>query len=307
MKLATSAVAPAVLAAALGGCGLGAGPGAKNASLNITENFGSATLGTATQKRVPGSETDMQLLQRYEQTTTRHGGRFVQSIDGHSGTGGRDDWFYYVNGIEAPKRASATQVHKGDHVWWDLHDWTATQEVPAVVGAYPEPFTNGTGGQRLPTVLICAGATQACNVVAASLRRAGIKAADQSLGTGSGSDSLAVLVGSFKALRGVIASDLIAAGPAKSGVYAQFVGSGGQAMELDNPEGQVTQTLHGTAGLVAATEQPSLNEPVWFVTGTDSAGVEEAARTLTPAKLHDHFAVVVTGSREIPVPLDPGQ
>jgi hypothetical protein len=78
-------------------------------------------------------------------------------------------------------------------------------------------------------------------------------------------------------------------------------------MELDNPQGQVTQTLHGTAGLVAATEQPSLNEPAWFITGTDVAGVEEAARSLTAAKLHDHFALVVTGTREIPVPLDPGR
>ena len=300
--------AAAVVAVVLGGCGLGAGPGTKDASILVTENFGSQTVGQATQKRVPGAETDMQFLERSFPVTTRYGGGFVESIDGHSGSSSHLDWFYYVNGIEAQKGAAETPVHAGDHIWWDLHDWSATDSVPAVVGSYPEPFTTGTGGQRLPTVLDCASnVTKACDTVASALRKAGVKVADQLLGGGSGSDSLAVVVGTFNDLRGVIAADLITAGPAQSGVYAQFVGPSGRALELDNPDGQVVRTLHGAAGLVAATEQPSLNEPTWLITGTDLAGVDEAADALTPAQLHDHFALALSGGQDLPLPLSPSQ
>ncbi|HTW11792.1 MAG TPA: hypothetical protein VME01_03535, partial [Solirubrobacteraceae bacterium] len=158
-----------------------------------------------------------------------------------------------------------------------------------------------------PTLISCTGNVQsACDTVSASLHHYGVKAAEQVLGTGSGSDSLAVVVGTWNQLKGVIAAELIASGPASSGVYAQFVGSRGQALELDNPLGDVVKTLHGSAGLIAATSEVSLGQPTWFVTGTDAAGVEAAARAFTAAKLHNHFAVAVSGSRVLPVPLDAG-
>jgi len=299
-------IAVAVMAATvlLGGCGFGAGPGTKDASIEVTSNFGSKLVGSASETHVSGAETVMSLLERHFKVSAKYGGGFVQSIDGHSGSSNHLDWFYYVNGILAPKGAAATDINKGDHVWWDLHSWAATQTIPAVVGSYPEPFTNGLAGQEFPTVLDCAADVQAaCNTVARSLSKAGVKVGTQLLGGGSGSDSLAVVVGTWKELQGVIAADLINGGPSKSGVYAQFVG--GSALELDNPIGDVVKTLHGSAGLVAATEQVNLSEPTWLVTGTDVAAVNAAAKAMTPARLHDHFAVVVDGNHDLPVPLTP--
>jgi hypothetical protein len=249
----------------------------------------------------------MSLLERHFKISTRYGGGFVESIAGHSGSSSRRDWFYFVNGIVAPKGAAATDVHAGDHIWWDLHDWTATNSIPAVVGSYPEPFTTGIGGREFPTLLNCgAGVQKACDRVGSALHRYGVKAADQVLGTGSGSDSLAVVIAPWSQVKGVIAAQLIAAGPRQSGVYAQFVGPSGQALELDNPHGEVVRTLHGNAGLIAATGNASLGQPTWFVTGTDAAGVMAAANAFTAAKLQHHFAVAVDGSRVIPVPLAPG-
>ena len=292
-------------AALLAGCGLGAGPGTQQASVRVTADFGAKRYGSATESKVPGSETVMSLLERHFKVATRYGGGFVESIDGHSGSGAHRDWFYFVNGIQAPQGAATTDVHSGDHVWWDLHDWTATDTVPAVVGSYPEPFTSGIGGKRFPTLLNCgAGVQAACNTVGTALHRYGVKAADQVLGTGSGSDSLAVVVGTWSEIRGVIAAQLIASGPRDSGVYARF-GADGRSLELDDPHGRVARTLRGSVGLIAATGQASLGQPTWFVTGTDSAGVMAAARAFTAAKLRGHFAVAVAGSSVIPVPLAP--
>jgi Domain of unknown function (DUF4430) len=298
----------AALAAALAGCGLGPGPGTSDANLKVTRDFGSASVGQFTQNRVPGAETVMQMLQRSFKVDTRYGGGFVQSIDSFTGASPRQDWFYYVNGIEAPQGAATTAVHKGDRVWWDLHDWQVTDSVPAVVGSFPEPFVHGTEGKRLPTVLDCAPDVKAaCNRVAAAMKAAGVPVAGQQLGGGSGSDSLALLVGTWQDLHGVIATELLDAGPTKSGVYARFVGGGGQALELLDPRGGVLRTLHQGAGLVAATEQPTLSEPTWMITGTDQAGVDAAAAALTPARLRNHFALAVAGKQDLPLPLLPGQ
>ncbi len=269
-------IAAVAAVVALAGCGLGPGPGSTNAQVQVTENFGATTLGSADQKKIPGAETVMSLMQRYFKVTTKYGGGFIESINGHSGGANHNDWFYYVNGIEAQKGAATTSVHKGDHVWWDLHNWTATETIPAVVGSYPEPFTNGLGGQRYPTLLTCApDVTAACNTVTQALIKSGIKVSDQALGTGSGSDSLAIVVGTFKDLQGVIASELIKAGPSQSGVYAEPVGS--SALEIDDPLGDVVTTLRGNVGLIAATEQQNLNQPTWMIEGTTVAGVDAAA------------------------------
>src|SRR5580692_3764604 len=95
-------VAALVVAVALGGCGFGAGHGTKDASVQITSDFGTHLLGHAAESKIPGSETVMALTQRHFKVSTKYGGGFIESIDGHSGGSGHLDWFYYVNGIQAP-------------------------------------------------------------------------------------------------------------------------------------------------------------------------------------------------------------
>ncbi len=299
-------VGPALLAAglALGGCGLGPGAGTSDVSISVTRGFGSERLGAVTKSKVPGSETVMRMLERSFRVQTRYGGGFVEAINGLSGDSSRHDWFYYVNGVQAPKGAATTAVHRVDRIWWDLHDWSATNDVPAVVGSFPEPFVHGTGGRRLPTTLECTlDVTPACDQVAKELHAQGIPVAKQGLGTGSGQASLSLLVGTWSELRGVIAARLIARGPASSGVYARFAGNGN--LQLLDPRGRVVRTLGAGAGLIAATADQS-SAPTWLVTGTDAAGVAAAARALTPTRLQDHFALAVRGQAGIPVPVDGG-
>jgi hypothetical protein len=296
---------PALVAAAvaLGGCGLGPGAGTSNVRISVTRAFGSEDIASVTRSKVPGSETVMRMLERSFNVQTRYGGGFVESINGVSGDFSRHDWFYYVNGIEAPKGAASTSVHKGDRIWWDLHDWTATNNVPAVVGSFPEPFLHGTAGRRFPTTIECAAdVTTACGALSTELSAQGVKVADQGLGAGSGQDSVAVIVGTWSDLHGVSAARLIERGPASSGVYARFAGG---RLQLLDPTGRAVRTLGAGSGLIAATADQS-SAPTWLVIGADMAGTTAAARALTPERLRDHFALAVQGSTDVPVPVDGG-
>ena len=221
-----AALAAIAAAATVAGCGFGAGPGTRNASIQVTSAFGSHLIGRAVERHVPGSETVMWLLERHFQVTTRYGGGFVESIDGHSGGSSHLDWFYYVNGIEAPAgRGGDGRAQGRPHLVGparlgsDRLDPGGRRLVPGAVH------------QRRPAARSfrhcsnCGADVQAaCDRIGTTLHRAGVKAADQVLGTGSGSDSLAVVVGTWREIKGVIAAELIDAGPGNSGVYAQFIG-----------------------------------------------------------------------------------
>jgi hypothetical protein len=125
----------------LAGCGLGAGSAPSAVRLLVTRDFGARVLHDTPDPKRSGQETVMSLLLRNYAVSTRFGGGFVQSIDrlpGGQESGSPVDWFYYVNGVQATKGAAATDVHPGDHIWWDRHDWSQTDDVPAVVGSETE-------------------------------------------------------------------------------------------------------------------------------------------------------------------------
>jgi hypothetical protein len=307
MPARVAAVTATAIASALAvaGCGLGAGPGTFNVTLTVTRDFGTLPVAHISESRVPGSETVMRMLERHFRVSTRYGGGFVQSIDGRSGNSSRLDWFYYVNGVEAPIGAAGTAVHHGDRVWWDLHDWTVTNSIPAVVGSFPEPFLHGTGGRRLPVTLECGpDVPAACTRVTRELKALKVPFASQVIGGTSGTDSLALVVGTWRDVAPVLVAQLIDRGPAASGVYARFTNHGSSLAVL-NPQGHVVRLLTAGAGLVAATATGS-SPPTWLVTGTDSTGVQAAARALTPGTLHNHFALAVQGSSQVPIPTQAG-
>jgi hypothetical protein len=287
-----------VLAAAglLAGCGLGAGSTPSGVNLQVTREFGAHPLLSLRTPAVHGQETVMSLLLRNAHISTRYGGGFVESVDGHSG--GHEgavltDWFYYVNGLEAPKGAAETDLHSGDHVWWDLHNWSVTDYIPAVVGSYPEPFLNGIDGRRLPLRVECAAPEgAACTTVGARLRDLGVPAARAALEPeGAGPESLRIVVGTWPQVRRELDVAGLEAGPVASGVYARIDHSGDTVTVLDSA-GRSVRTLTGSVGLIAAI-RPSGEEPEWVITGTTPAGVELAAHALDENALRDRFAVAV--------------
>lgn len=302
----TTLAAGLLAAVLLGGCGLGAGKAPTAVQLLVTRDFGASVLRAASAPNVHGEETVMSLLTRNARVATRYSGGFVQAIDGVSGgqEGGQPvDWFYYVNGIEARKGAASTSVHPGDHIWWDRHDWSQTDDVPAVVGSFPQPFLNGIEGKRLPVRVECGtvGAV-ACRSITDRLHAAGVPAAISGLGSGvEARHTLRVEVAPFSALGFDPAARAIESGPRASGVYAQFRAHGASLVLLDQA-GRAVRTLGAGGGLVAATRTGE-ESPVWVVTGTDSSGVARAAHAFDTATLRDRFAVAVGASGALALPL----
>jgi hypothetical protein len=296
-------------AVSVAGCGLGAGRAPSTVHLLVTRDFGATVVHSWSAPTVRGEETVMSLLMRNANVATRYGGGFVESIDGLSGgeaQGQPVDWFYYVNGVEAREGAASTNVQPGDHIWWDRHNWSQTDSVPAVVGSFPEPFLNGLGGKRLPVRVECADAAgSACGAVSGQLRMLGVPAARAALGSGgSAAQTLRVVVAPWTQARGDPALRSIEQGPRASGVYARFSADGTLLTLLDQ-NGRVVRTLGPGSGLLAATRSGE-NAPVWVVSGTDSAGVALAARDFDGGTLQSRFAVAVSTAGAQPLPATGG-
>jgi hypothetical protein len=285
---------------ALAGCGLGAGAKPARVSLLVTEGFGAQTVLATAAPKVVGADTVMRMLERNATVATLYGGGFVESIDKLSGGGG-SDWFYYVNGVQAGKGAAETKLHSGDHVWWDRHDWAATQTIPAVVGAFPEPFLDGIGGKRLPLMIECTQpAAHSCRAVEDEFTGLNLVASLSCLLCSQYNESLPVLVGPYATLTQAPAALKLAGPVSSSGVYARFE-DGGRKLALLDQDGRVVRTAGAGAGLVAATRYDG-QPPTWFVTGTDPAGVAAAVQAFNVQTLDGHFAVAVVHDAAIPLP-----
>jgi hypothetical protein len=307
MTLRRLAVMAVLAALAVAGCGFGAGDSTGQVTLTVTRDFGGEVLHEGIdQDTASEGDTVMRLLQSKYDVKTRYGGGFVQAIDGVAGgreNGRRADWFYYVNGIEAPVGAAERRLAAGEDVWWDHHDWDAAQRVPAVVGSFPEPFASGLEGKRFPIRLVCAAnADRSCDEVETRLVDAGVKAPSRAvLEQSGGKEVLRIIVGRWADVRRDAVARSLERGPGASGVFARPTAAG-DAIALLDADGKTVRTLREGAGLVAATSVQE-QAPTWIVTGTDDVGVAAAAAALTKERLAQHFALAIDDGRDVPLPV----
>ena len=306
--LAAAAVVLAGLAPAAAGCGFGEGGEKKGgaAELRVTRDFGHRELGSVRLDKVHDGDTVMRMLRSKFDVTTRFGGRFVQSIDGLSGqgAGGQVDWFFFVNGVEADKGAAEWNLSAGDRVQWDRRDWSAAMRVPAIVGAYPAPFSTGTEGRRRPVRIECEDVKgAACTEARGRLERAGVPTSGASIGAPGTEETTRLVVARWPRARGVRGASALEHGPDESGVFARFTDDGTTLALLDENGDPVRRVRRGDGvGLVFAL-QPRAEELVWVVTSLDEEGLEAGARALDAGKLRDAFAVAATGDRVEKLPV----
>ena len=302
------ALAALVAAAALlGGCGLGPGDEQEGgAELRVTRDFGHETLGSIRVDSLREDQTVMRLLRSEFDVETRFGGRFVQAIDGLRGGGpaGTRDWFFFVNGIESAEGAAEYEVSPGDRVQWDHRSWGAAMRVPAIVGAFPEPFLHGIEGERRPVRVECDEVdSNPCRDARATLDRAGVPTSGASLGAPGTEAVTRLVVARWPRARIVRGGATLEEGPEASGVFARFA-EDGRSLELLDEAGEVARTVRpgdGTA-LVAAL-RPRADELLWLVTALDQKGLAAGVAALEGDRLRDAFAVAVTDDTVEKLPL----
>ena len=129
------ALALVLAMASLAGCGSNAATRSDDIALTVTRDFGAEAVVSGAAERVPEAGGLTQILQPYRNT------RGTQSL--------------FVNGILADEPLDELEVHGGDRVWLDQHPPGVASRIPAVVGAFPQPFVNGIGGKRLPVRVEC--------------------------------------------------------------------------------------------------------------------------------------------------------
>ena len=266
----------------LAGCGASAATSGDTIAVTVTRDFGAETVIALPREPLPAAGGLARILRRQPNP------RGAQSL--------------FVNGIAAAKPAGELELRGGDRVWLDQHEPGVARTIPAVVGSFPEPFVHGTDGRRLPVRVECddprAGA---CAAVAEKLVGLGVVAGRSVIGRSAADETLRILVAPWKRVRGrEFEADLLDAGPRRSGVHARFDASADRLLVLDE-DGRVARTLGAGTGLVAATRAQD-RQPLWFVTGTDDAGVRAAARALDESVLADRFALAISADLPVAVP-----
>jgi uncharacterized protein DUF4430 len=298
-----TAVAIALLGAALAaaGCGLGPGGEAGEVSLTATRDYGAQRLVSVAAEPIDESDTVMRVLEGDAEISTRYGGGFVQSIDGleaERAEGRSWDWFFYVNGVESTVGAADYALDGGEAIWWDYRDWSTAMRVPAVVGSWPQPLVGGYDGSQRPVAVECRGGGRACEETRRKLREAGA-----AISSTAAEEPIRVLVGPWGRLRADSTAAQLEDGPEVSGVFADFERRGGryELVGLDE-SGEPARTFGPGAGLVASTRRFDA-PPVWIVSGATLAGVRVAAALLDAADLRDRYAVASENGVEAPLPI----
>lgn len=120
-------------------------PNSEEVRLIVSRDFGARVMHDEIVRWRRGLNV-MTLLAQQTHVDTAYGGEFVSAIDNVRSTFGgvssakAADWFYWVDGVLADVGAASYQLHGGDTVWWDYHEWANAMSVPATLSAFPTPW-----------------------------------------------------------------------------------------------------------------------------------------------------------------------
>ena len=284
----TLVVAAGVVFIALRGCTFmpwaKSGSESVRLSVFVTRDFGKEVIKAESVKARSGDSV-MDVLKRAADVKTEYGGGFVSSIEGlrsSPGTGGGNDWFYFVNGVLAGIGAAEYAVEAGDHVWWDYHAWNRDNFIPAVVGSYPRPFTRGYSREDTTTrILYGANLENTARKIGAFLERHGAAVEyrgdlEEQSGTEAKGPVIAVCTTVEAAGKDWIRCLLDGSG--RSGTFIAL--DGDKLVSLDSA-GKTSNTGEDlVAAVVASGSGIGDPSPTWLVICAGEDGASQAARLM---------------------------
>ena len=309
-KILTVAVVIFVLTGMLLGCAttITSPPTSEQISVRVvaTRDFGAEFMFDRTATVMAGTTAEKALGQVAE---LRKAGSYVEGIDGLYGTS-TEYWFYYINGVMADVFASGYKLQPGDMQHWDYHDYSYIMHgCNAIIGDFPEPFLHGYGGEVSPTVVACAGNFEGeAGRLKSKLEELGVKevsvtnAADMSVDE----KELYNLI-----LMGTMDFELIAELNEvyeRIGLFAHFKDG---KLQVFNSKGKAAAEYGAESGVIQATQNIwnpkgswNCETVAWIVSGTDEAGVKNAADALLNQYFQIQYAsaVVIADGEIIRIP-----
>lgn len=289
----------------------------------VTTDNGNRTLVDQKGIEITDGESVLKTVGRVAKVAVDAQTKQVSAIDGTAARGSAA-WDFWVNGtqirtgelpldedinLQQPETVvppAEAKVYNGDTVWFDLRPDAEVASPRGVVGTFPEPFVHGVEGMRWPVRVECVNPrAQSCRIVRDGLVRFGIPAVTNLLRVSYNPETLRVAVGVWKDIREDPAAQLLERGVADSGVFAR-INRAGTSVQLLNDKGRAVETLGAGTGLVFASRYRD-EPPSWVVTGTDEAGLIEAASVWDPEPLAKRLAVAVRGGKVTALPVTPAR
>ena len=248
------------------------------------------------------------LTTSYLDIKTSYGGSFVNSINGlKSGYTGRigkrekSDWFLYFNGVLAGTGAGDIKVKNRDVVWWDYHNWGAAAFTPAMIGAFPHPFSTGV------LLAYSASAQDAADLLSTGLGSRGIKKVQLQ----EVNDAIinkrpcpVIVLGLREEILALSAIQALNSNQQRTGLFCGFTDSGFQLLDTALQEGRTVEG--GDYACIEATASGMGDaNPLWLVVADDERGLERAVSYLNQGSVNpDYGWGVVLGPQGLtPLPL----
>ena len=282
-------------------------------SLIITSDFGKNTMFDQIVIVKEGT-TAMEALTTAVKVETKHDGGFVSAINSTGSEyektpGKKKDWFFYMNGIASNIGAGGYTLLEGDVEHWDYRNWGYNQFVPAVIGAFPQPFIRGFHGNVKPTTIVYEAEFQAYAEELADKLGAKETTSITSVECGTITDTtqkennLIIIAGKDNTLITEINS-----AHKKLGFFTYF--DGDTLVTLDST-GNVTFEYKESCGLIQATQNPwnprgtgVCENVVWIISGTDIESTIAATNILSnnPDEIRNACACIINNGEVIRIP-----
>lgn len=291
-------------------------PAVENTKQNTTELYVSRDFGSSTvfegKAELNQGDTVTDLMGRNLKIETEYGGAFIKSINNLSSSkinGQQHDWFYYINGIAPSVGANAYKLNTDDKIYLDYHPWTADTFIPAIVGAYPEPFINGAGQNKGVTILYYGDVKSEADRLSQALVNKGAA----NVVVKSASDQLAakremptVILGVWKDLELLPYVKEVSGKRIKAGVFAEFGKTGFKFLDYKG----AAASNHGkdSAAIVAASTRFGDANPLWIVTAVEQEGIIKAVDLLekNPDRIKGFYGAGIAGEEVIRLPVTVG-
>lgn len=272
----------------------------------VTKNFSQETL--FRQEILLEHESVMELLKGQCMTQTSYAGAFVNQINGipqDLKLEKNKSWFYYVNGLLADVGALGYFPEAGDHIWWDFHRWDDAVYISSVIGAYPQPFLSGYGKKIFKTMIVATDdLLESAEELKLSLQDQGVLGIEvKPFSLDPFSDTEAkILIGPWEKIQNNPTIQDVVKNYRKTGFFIQFKDSKLIALNI---EGREAAAFDHAAAILATGSGFHMNGPLWIITGTNTAQVQEAVQLLMdhPERIQHHAGVVLNQGEVIHVPV----